>query len=793
VIENEEIAYYKKLQYSYEYILTSFTGIIPKELVINVYYKKQSPLNFDNNSLDSIFPPVLKSLIFLNKSNQINKLLRNSDLVDVSSYKFIKLSTMRIYYDYFLSTGKVKIIPPLEPPREDNIISGTYGNFNFGLCVIKILNRMRSIQSYFPNADLQENKLYEVKVIIQGKPKLVTIDDTVPSIRDSSGYNVPAFLYCKSDPRLSLIEKAYAKISRSYCNSLRNLCSEIFPVLTESPMKDIHHTSQNNEEIWEQLNINYQNKSIIFSEFDTIILEQYAVEYFTSFFINKIFTTRGETKYLELSFLSDSISSRNIKNKLQYPIALIDLKDKQFFPEEKLKKENIIFITFEKFVNTFNKTFFIHIIPEYQYQYKKFKQNPTRYNMVRLNVSNLTNLHVTLHLKSSRFTGKENIITPISRLVLMKYKAKEEISGKTESKEDSKNLSFFESNTSFKKEEFTKLINNLGSQSDSTNSYKMKNQVDQENGFEYISSSYGRKERHLINNLLSPGLYYIMFKVYYENQQDQSVVISTYSDNLIEMEEENDQTIIDKNFDFTSSSCIFNLFNSYLEKIPGEKIKNQEEMKIFKALNLQNFGYSMIKFENSSKNKILNVRLKYTGQGMKCISHINKKIETLGSSLISKIQEEFYLKIYAMSKDIVIFEWEKNNDEISINTDYAYEIEIPPFSFDRKDFFNLFKTSITKDIYYYEVPSVDGIYILICNESNKDYIVKTDLNLSNLFVELPQSEANIVTIFLTKISKSYIKLKFEANKSNITYNASYKLSFRIKEEKFKLSSQQTSI
>jgi hypothetical protein len=787
--------------------------LIPKELPIGPYYKKQDyeqavkyirekKVDFE----DVYFTLENKNIKYVDREIKLNKLLLKSDIDKISKYNFTEISNLESYKNYFESTPVPQIDLSLFTSRlgRSSVTFGEFGNINLYNCIIFLMQKENWLGSLIGRMDLRR-KLFVIKLYIQGKPKRILIDEYIPTSLNEKNEIIPAFIFDREQFWISIVEKAYAKINRSYGNCIRSLASEIFPIFSEAPMKKIKHTLLDSKKIWEYLQEGIQNKHIIFAEFDTYTNELYTPEIFISFFIYNIFRV-GKNRYVELIIPeSDSgdkeknLTSVNkfiskIKQIAQEKISKEDIKKNTLFTDKKLKSSKIIFMNLEHYYNFFISTFILKQDSDYFYNFKKFKNTSSEFNLAKIKISETTKIFLTLHLKQNKFFIKQNNYNvPLSRIIVSKIKFTDSQGNfqgySTSTPRVNNTLSHPRSRNTYANT--TTYFNSTHTQPNlismnETISGAGKNYITtQQNSFreealecslEYVESIFGKEEKQTLELELEPGVYYIFFKVY--SDVDFNLVLSTYADKDTPFEDnlnEFDLKIISSKSYLTH--CINEIFCSYLEK--GGVIQSvMDELEMFYSFSLtdSNLGFSILRIENNSNDKILYFTCSYEIQGMTLISHERKKIKEKYRN--GHFKNQVSVPICPQCKEFIIFEWTNFSNEVSINVKPLFKVDLVKPKIMEYDFFNKPKTFITNDIFYYEMTFSKGVFIVIVNESPRDFNIFVEFEkMSNLYIIYPQNYKNqtALELFLKSKCKNFITMKM-----NNSQEISYKFKFRLK-------------
>jgi len=584
-----------------------------------------------------------------------------------------------------------------------------------------------------------------VKLFLQGKPKWVLIDEHFPVHGDSVR---PAFIQpSKESSWILLYEKAYAKINRSYANCIRDFASDIFSVVTEVPLKSLNHSISSNSDIWKQIVVSLKRGLILFTELDSLTIEQFNKEYFLSFFIIGAYTIKS--KYylkLQLPNLRNDNLFKKVQLTLQTPYVSEEISSNSKIISN--GEKDVFLVEFDFFIKTFAKTFILFYHDNYIYNYKKTLLRERKYNVVKFNLRSNCHIFLSLILKQSKYyPTMSNYEIPISRLIICKRKSASHLAR----------------------------VNTIRFKEYSAFNEKKK---DQSESLEFIDSAYGKEEKHLLELNLTDGEYYLIFKVFLDIPTH--VVISTYSDHPITYEDT--FTDEEKMVLFGNNSSTYNALNSVFDSFIRNKYEAEEKLKeeysIRKALYNNKLGYSIIRITNSSSNLLLYLSLGYDITGMQLVSHDQiKKFSRLMSestNMNSKNTNE-YISIDPGSYEILVFEWEKNYHEVSINFNFRINLESHYYFRHLIDDFSNFKRKfITKLVFYFEIPYKNAIYILFFNRSDKRYILKAKFTNTNNIIFEGNKGDNIIELVLNRFSKDYIHLRL-VNTEEVKYKVDINL------------------
>ena len=705
-------------------------------------YLKQTFNFFANEKLfeDDIFKPISKNICDINKTSFNKEVIQA-----VSEYTFIRASQIfNVTENYdeifsFVISSKISFGP---------IVNMNLFNCLLFLAVIKL--RIQNLVFFY-----NSQKAFKIKILIQGKVKMVLTDDYLAVEQFKNKTPVPCFIRTgKKNMWINFIEKALAKVYQSYSNIINLKGSEIFPFLSESPMIEYDHIDDvhQKKKLWTVFFKASKKNWIIFSEFNNSEANQ-KQNLKDSIFIISAFIL-NEEKFIKIYFPNQLYDTL-------FTLFNVDMKHEvykgiNYLKESEMKSKQMLIIKFEDYCRILNKTYALKYEENYSYFYQKFRVTNSNFQATKLLIHKNTKLTLTMHLKSNK---------NLSRIIVTKLGKPDDL---PKNKEYGENVNNFEKSTKITSARFSHSNSLVGSPR--KKKHLMNNN---DNTFIYINSSYGKVEKHNIELSLDEGIYIILFKIL-TNDNEESVVLSMYSDIPLKFEEkfEQEEVKLLENI-YLINKCFISIFNSYLLlKGYSDMIEKNGEFQITSSLNDRNFGYSCIEFSNNSETKILCINLCYETNGMSLISH-EKKNKLLSKS--STTSENDILKIFPGNKEILVFEWEKEFKEININFHPKFYMENIYFNSDKNKKTNLKKKIITEDMFYYEILHKHKIYLVFCNKNMKtDYRLVIDIqNLNNLTISNVKNLTNKITLNIVHGSKEIVIMKV----INLNQESSYKINF----------------
>ena len=761
------------------YVLIEYANMAPIFINSTIVYKKQKYDQISkaikkvkglvyqdecfnvNNSINSV-------ISYIDENMQEMKMINKYELSALNNFKISQISKVYINNNGSRQNESdiIKLLPKIIKEKENFVINknnnnlkiNTFGNPNLVNIIIFLLEKDNLwIKNLLYKFDY-ETKIFIIKLYIQGVPRHILLDESIP-INDRGE---PAFI----NPPLEqfwilLVEKAIAKVNRSYGNSLRCFASELLPLLSNIPLIQYNHEDYSEKELWKKIKEGIEHKYIIFGENkNKDEKDQRETTYpslkFISFFISNVFKINNN-KYLELTIpmIEDNKIIQNMKKDM-LANRKEDIKNDKLFTKEKLENNKIIFMPYDYYYTFFKNTFIYKHEEQYIYSTKKLELNSNQFTMLKIKPLQKTHSIITVHLKDSRYSSQDIPFT-LNQVFLVRLKVDETIIKKSniipQPKNDNSVIS--DSKGSFYEEE---------------NEYL----------FEYINSSFSSDSKSSIEANLDPNeTYYIMIKLISNVNMTTNCVVSLYSSTFIELVDtfnpEDDNMIEYKFFQpqnlTTLTTSLKYLFISHLNNrsFYDENII-EDEVKFSKSINDLNFGFKIVKIENFSEKRSVTMTLEYNSIEMNLIT-----LKLSGKANESQKEKndsvnEFKVVLAPGSSELLIFQClcRKPNCNFS-----------PQFIIDRKqqfrvsDFQTQKKTKINPDIYYQEIPYGKGVFIILINSSDNEYVVRSIFDvIDNLEVDT-ESEENEVEMILKPFSKNFINLKMIDTLSKIAYQITF--------------------
>ena len=651
--------------------------VLPDDMIgkqSKLYYKNQQPSN-EPNFVDNCFKPDENSIIYVDKNKECAKDILPEEIEAIKGLTWRKPNDLFRGKEFSLFKGI----------QADDIKQGILGNCYFLSSIAAIAEFKERIENIIVQKEVSENGQYQIRLYLDGKPKIVVVDDYIPCLKNSRN---SAFTHCRGADNeiwVGLIEKAWAKVNGSYAMTIAGLPSEGMSSLTEAPTVTYIHKKFDADKIWNILYEADRLDHIICTctrgedGLDGTKIDAVGLVPGHAYTIISVFDINKDLKLLKIrnpwgSFewkgdYSDNspLWTDDLKKKVNY----LNLDDGSFY------------MRLTDFLNFFPYSFICKYERGFYYNYKKYVQFPDETLVAtKIVITKPTKIMINLHQKSLRSDTKmPNYHLNMSRIIICKY-------------------------------EKTK-----------THCYT------------YVKSHASKLDKlHLQFSSLEPGEYHIFSHVNWPFEgYKNSYVLSTYADSSIELQDL-DHNEIPEDFNHL-------IFYSYLDQHEDKKFL-KENLQLQVSYSDNDLGFYMLLFKNSSKTDnftinfeaILNKNVRLSTD-----HHNNKIVGTQGDSKICQMTfnvepETDYLVLYELEDE----PW---NSKLKINN-----ISVTSFQGAKADpNKNLIRNQLSKikriptdikGLYYGELESDAEVFLIFINDIDvqakfqivlKEYInIKTD-------------------------------------------------------------------
>ena len=621
-----------------------------------------------------------------------------------------------------------------------------YGNINLINCIYMLTKKDKNyFQNLFINFDTEnEQNLFQLKYYQNGQEENILIDNKV----------IKNTMFIKPDDTnlwIYLIEKAMAKIYKHYINTYNLLSSELFTNLSPFNIKVYHHIYYEKKEIYNEIKNNINKENIIFCEKDSLEISEIddVSGLFVSFYINNIFKVNGR-KYVELylPYNKSNIDQKEIKiYSTENDIHKEDIKNTEYFPENKIKDNHYYFMTFDNFLINFSKTFILEYSKNFVFVSKKLKISDSNIDFLKFRVTGGRGI--------VKLCAKFNFPRCyLCRCILAKLTITENVIRNTIESNNRSNPSLENENDEY----FEELT---------------------DYDFEYLDGFYGHGMVSKFDIEVENGTYCLLFNIYTNNGFELDISILSYSKGTdIEFLDTKEKISGEK-----LNTQIKTLFVSYMKK---NKYNNVTKKRIkdsafsYESLYNQKIGYSIFMIENNTDKYNILVDLITENTGMNLIT--KEYEEENMQNLINGNSKLIKIIVPPKNSELIIFEWEKSVDNIYINLNSNITAEKIENIFNNDNFqLNSCKREYIENtnVYYIEVAYRKGAFIVFVNENeNEEYHI--NLSFDNVFnMKYKNSENDELKekeFSFTVKEKNYYYLKLKAiNEGEYGYNINLKI------------------
>ena len=216
---------------------------------IKNFFDQKEP-KFGEQWTDDIFPPNNESII--GNSQKYNDLFESEENdIDINDIEWKRAND--IFYEPKLFSGNINL---------KEITNGKICSSYFISAISAICEYPGLIQKIFINKEYNPDGYYTLLLYIDGEYQSIYLDDYFPCLK---GTNIPYFSKLNNNNSLwfLLLEKAWAKINRSYKNAISGWPNDVFRAFTGFSCEELNHNEENNERIWRIIKSVKENKGII--------------------------------------------------------------------------------------------------------------------------------------------------------------------------------------------------------------------------------------------------------------------------------------------------------------------------------------------------------------------------------------------------------------------------------------------------------------------------------------------------------------------------------------------------
>ena len=681
--------------------LTKDTHLYPS----NPYYHKQEPDYETPNYTDKVFPPNDNSIIFIDPTKVGTGQITEEDIKSLKGLGLVWKRPAQIFGE-----GKYKIFEKLDI---EDIHQGLLGNCYFLSSLSAIAEYPGRLERLIQTKQISQNGCYALKIYIQGKPKIVVIDDFMPTANIKT-----IFAFASSGPGeiwVQLFEKAWAKINKSFSMTIAGLPSEALSSLTEAPVITYVHRKYEPDELWRILkrcddkqyiictntNDTTANESVgLVPSHAYTIISVYEVD---GYRLMKLRNPWGEGEWNGAFGDKSELWTPQLKKKLKYTDS----------------NDGIFYMLFNDFLIHYPYTFVCKYYDGSSYVYSKVKMHSDEQMVgVRFRIDKKTKAIIGLHQKQERFYTKvKNYKTCYAKFFLVK-----------------------------------------------------------ERGYEYICSNEGTLDKIYLElkKPLDEGDYYILGKVKwrYFNEAPCNFVISCYSDNEKIKFYPLDKQAIKSDYltriidSYISKKCKYQLTST----------DRPDGLSFVSSLIDTDTGFFWLSFKNNSKDEGCKVMFAANMNEHVSLLSKEIETKTVNNQTIYTIKvppQSQELVVFEQLDNV--WNCKVNFSELRVSWDeYNPDNDIKYICKNVGKSSKFFETIVENELYYYTLVKDNSVLVVIGNNSQYDYVISASLkDTVNCYLFYPLS-ANFEIV---KKSFKFLKIVPETlDKINFTFVCSYKCS-----------------
>lgn len=679
-------------------------------LKVKEYYRNQKPdLNMTSNFVDEHFPPNMDSLIYLNPSNDASKDVTEEEKELLKSFTWKRAGEVlrnHVLYD------QIEI---------EDIHQGQIGNCYFLSAISATAEYQERFDKVFVTKTKSDNGVYLVRLVLQGIPTIIAIDDYFPTLNKwfagaSSGHK---------EIWVQVLEKAWAKVNRSYASTIAGLPAESFAALTEAPCVSYIHRKYPGEkvnELWKIMkDADARDYILCTNTGNNKDAEDMGLVNSHAYTIIDLYE-EGELRLLKL---------RNPWGQFEWKGDFSDKSDKwDVHPHMKKKvgyenkDDGIFYMTFDDFLTYYPYTFICKYEKGFHYNFKKVQQDGNDCMVAaKIEITENTKIAIGLHQKQSRFYFKvPNYKPQMARIILAKY-----------------------------------------------NPHSSPN-------YEFILSDSNNNEKQYVElDNLEPGEYHIFTNINWPYDVPCRYTLSTYASKPVDILPI-DRSIIPADY-------LVQILGSYMNK-SCKKTKMTDDAYYQVSVNDNDIGFYMVNMHNNSDSDALKVYFS-SNYNHNCVFYSENAVgeREATTSTDGLLTDAFSFVLPPKSSQMLNWRLLANpwSSKIQLNQLSCNPITnfVPTVADQFKPIIdgeirNLFKENLSLDCFYSEL-EVDGGVLLIFENKAKSGAYRFKVNFSlleNCRVANPKG------LVFTVQPMKYQYVKLNRVNADADYNFSFKYSFK---------------
>ena len=516
---------------------------------------------------DDLFIPGKKSLCPFNKKGKwiIPKEAYDSD---VARWEYINWC----HSEEINERANYQII--LNEPNYENVIQGDYlQDCYFISAVCSLCSRKNYINELFHIKTRTKENAYGVYLYLNGKKKLVLIDDYVPCININSTKNLCfGFSFCNNEMWVSLLEKAWAKINGSYIKiGSGGYPNEVFDVLTEAYTEHIiiphNYTKKTKDSLWKKLDEGIRhNYMICLGTSKNEIIEQYGLTASHAYTLLKIYELKINKRIEKVVKLRNPYGNYEFNGRWS-DNSKVWTEDLKKICDFKNADDGIFHMSYEDMLKCFYVIDIAKLETNYKREIVKIKKSEnTHFQVIKFEIEkNKTNCYINLYQKNPRIIKKNG-----------KYPNKPVLGYIILAKMEKGKLIYINSETSI---------------SEDNDDYN----VNDDNN---IKINFSYRTHFAINETLKPGIYYIFCDVNYRYiyEENSGYAITLYSEHPI-------KNLNNLTHNINGNQLLKEVVLDYCTRIIKAKTVTKQ-VEIYQTINRIHFPFVAICIKNKTKSNI---------------------------------------------------------------------------------------------------------------------------------------------------------------------------------------------
>ena len=682
----------------------------------NRYYKKQVPPASSEPFEDKEFPPNQNSLLYITESDKEN--VTDEEIDGLKQLHWEKARTLFRTNNYVL----------YDTIDVDDVKQGSLGNCYFLSVLSTLASSPELYDKVFIDKEKTDNNCYRVRLLIKGIPKIVVVDDFFPADIKNG------FAFAMSGRRelwVQILEKAWAKINKSYARTIAGLPSEAFSVLNEAPCVTYFHKRYTPSQLWAKLKREKAKGYYLATNTTAMTPEDekklglvsghaYSITNLYEFELPnnapnsahknqpkekqylRLIQLRNPWSYYEwLGNFHDKSDKWNIIPNLRQKVGLIN------------KDDGLFFMDFNDFLQYYPYTYVLNYKKNYSYNFKKVHQESSYHmSVAKIEINQEMQVKIGVHLKQERFYSKvPNYRLQAARIIIAKYIP-----------ETKKHI--------------------------------------------FVGSEFGANDVLYaeLEHKLDKGTYHIFTNIYWPYDTPITYTISTYSQYPLD--------ILEANRDEISSNYLEDILIYYLDQNVKKNVLNNTIYYQFSDVD-NNTGFFMFLLTNNSNNKyIFRGTFTYFGAEMINTEYIQlREYEPKQNKLkIDYLKDTIECPLMPNERKLILWRKTKNPYECKISFIQKKLFQYKEGVFNIKNmslyesirnvYHELKINKINEDIEYTEVELNDKICLVFRNvtKTKKNYLIEMEFELTNLVVDEEMSD-NFYFLILNCEQCSVIQLK----------------------------------